>query len=36
LNMQRRLEHMGGTCSVQSEPGRGTTVVLRANIQSTG
>lgn len=31
-NMQRRLEHAGGTCSFQSESGRGTTVVFRTNL----
>ncbi len=33
-NMQRRLEQAGGTCSFQSEPGRGTAVLLRAQISS--
>jgi len=33
-NMRRRLAQAGGTCEFQSEPGRGTTVVLRTNIQS--
>jgi len=33
-NMQRRLEQAGGTCSFNSEPGRGTTVLLRTKIQS--
>jgi len=35
-NMKRRLEHAGGTCSFHSEPGHGTTVVFRADIQSPG
>jgi signal transduction histidine kinase len=35
-NMQRRLEHIGGTCSFHSEPGHGTTVVFRADIQFPG
>jgi signal transduction histidine kinase len=35
-NMQRRLEHAGGTCSFHSEPGQGTTVVFRTDIQSPG
>ena len=35
-NMRRRLEHAGGTCSFHSEPGHGTTVEFRANIQSPG
>lgn len=29
INMQRRLEDIGGTCFVESEPGRGTTIHLR-------
>lgn len=33
-NMQRRLEQTGGSCSFQSEPGRGTTVVFRTGIHS--
>jgi len=32
--MQRRLEQAGGTCCFQSEPGRGTTVVLRTSIRA--
>ena len=35
-NMQRRLEHTGGTCSFHSKPGQGTTVVFRSDIQSPG
>jgi signal transduction histidine kinase len=32
-NMRRRLEHLGGTCSIQSERGRGTTVSFRVNLK---
>jgi signal transduction histidine kinase len=32
-NMRRRLEHAGGVCSLQSQPGVGTTVTLAARIQ---
>ncbi len=28
LNMQRRLEQLGGRCAIQSDPGRGTTIAL--------
>jgi signal transduction histidine kinase len=28
-NMRRRLEDIGGTCSIESEPGKGTTIHLR-------
>jgi signal transduction histidine kinase len=35
-NMQRRLEHLGGTCSIQSERGRGTTVSFRVNLKPSG
>jgi signal transduction histidine kinase len=31
-NMERRLQQIGGTCSIQSQPGKGTTVSLRVNI----
>ncbi|HEX3625649.1 MAG TPA: sensor histidine kinase [Verrucomicrobiae bacterium] len=27
-NMKRRLEEIGGTCSIESEPGKGTTILL--------
>jgi signal transduction histidine kinase len=27
-NMKRRLEEIGGSCSIQSEPGKGTTILL--------
>jgi signal transduction histidine kinase len=32
-NMRRRLENLGGTCSIQSERGRGTTVSFRVNLK---
>jgi signal transduction histidine kinase len=32
-NMRRRLEYLGGTCSIQSERGRGTTVSFRVNLK---
>ena len=35
-NMRRRLEQLGGTCSIQSEQGRGTTVSFRVNLKPTG
>jgi signal transduction histidine kinase len=35
-NMQRRLEGMGGTCSVQSEPNRGTVVTFCLNLKPSG
>jgi signal transduction histidine kinase len=31
-NMQRRLQQIGGTCSIQSAPGHGTTVSFRVDI----
>ena len=33
-NMKQRLEKIGGTCTVESLPGQGTTVRLRLNIPS--
>jgi signal transduction histidine kinase len=35
-NMRRRLEHLGGTCTIQSQPGRGTTVSFRVNLKPPG
>jgi signal transduction histidine kinase len=35
-NMERRLQQIGGTCSIESEPGKGTTVSFRANIIAPG
>jgi signal transduction histidine kinase len=35
-NMRRRLEHLGGTCSIQSQRGRGTTVSFRVNLKPPG
>jgi signal transduction histidine kinase len=35
-NMRRRLEHLGGTCSIQSERGRGTTVSFRIDLKPPG
>ncbi len=32
-NIHRRLEQVGGTCSINGDPGRGTTVVLRTQIR---
>jgi signal transduction histidine kinase len=32
-NMQRRLEQLGGTCAIQSEPSRGTTVAFCVNLK---
>ena len=32
-NMRRRLEYLGGTCSIQSERRRGTTVSFRVNLK---
>ena len=31
-NMERRLQQIGGTCSIQSQPGKGTSVSLRVNV----
>jgi signal transduction histidine kinase len=31
-NMERRLQQIGGTCSIQSQPGKGTIVSFMANI----
>jgi len=31
-SMNRRLHDLGGTCQIQSEPGRGTKVTLRLNL----
>lgn len=31
-NMKRRLEEIGGTCGVESEPGQGTTIHLRLTV----
>ncbi len=33
-NMKQRLQNIGGSCSIESAPGRGTTVRLRLKIQS--
>jgi len=33
-NMKQRLQNIGGNCSIESTPGRGTTVRLRLKIQS--
>ena len=33
-NMKRRLENIGGTCSVESQPGRGTKVNFRLALKS--
>ncbi|HEV2208127.1 MAG TPA: sensor histidine kinase [Verrucomicrobiae bacterium] len=33
-NMERRLKQIGGSCSVQSGPGQGTTVTFQANLVS--
>lgn len=35
-NMRRRLEHLGGNCTVQSQPGRGTTVSFRVDLKPPG
>jgi signal transduction histidine kinase len=35
-NMRRRLEHLGGTCMIQSQPGRGTTVSFPVNLKPPG
>jgi signal transduction histidine kinase len=32
-NMKRRLSDIGGTCSIQSEPGAGTTVTMRLELR---
>jgi signal transduction histidine kinase len=32
-NMRRRLEHLGGTCTIQSQPGQGTTVSFCVNLK---
>jgi signal transduction histidine kinase len=32
-NMKQRLQNIGGSCMVKSEPGKGTTVHLRLRIQ---
>ena len=34
-NMKRRLADIGGTCSVESQPGKGTKVQMRLEIQAT-
>jgi signal transduction histidine kinase/ligand-binding sensor domain-containing protein len=31
-NMRRRLQEIGGTCEIQSEPGRGTRVIFAVNL----
>jgi signal transduction histidine kinase len=33
LNMKQRLEHIGGTCSIKSQPGHGTTVFISLEIK---
>ena len=33
LNIRERLAHLGGSCDLQSEPGHGTRVVLRAPLK---
>jgi signal transduction histidine kinase len=35
-NMRRRLEHLGGNCSIQSKPGGGTVVSLCVSIKPPG
>jgi signal transduction histidine kinase len=35
-NMRSRLEHLGGTCSIQSQRGQGTTVSFRVNLRPPG
>ena len=35
-NMRRRLEHLGGTCSIQSQRGQGTTVSFRLDLKPPG
>jgi len=32
INMRRRLEDIGGTCLIESEPGKGTTIHLRLTV----
>jgi signal transduction histidine kinase len=34
-NMKRRMKDLGGSCSVESGPGRGTTVSLRLRLETT-
>jgi len=36
FNIRERLEYLGGCCEVQSEPGRGTRVVLAAPLKPAG
>jgi signal transduction histidine kinase len=35
-NMRRRLEQIGGTCSIQSAPGQGATISFHANLGPPG
>jgi signal transduction histidine kinase len=36
FNVRERLEYLGGRCEIQSEPGRGTRVVLAAPLKPAG
>jgi len=33
-NMRRRLQEIGGTCVIESEPGKGTTIHLRMTVNN--
>ena len=35
VNMRKRLQNIGGSCTVESAPGQGTTVQMRLKIQSS-
>ena len=35
FNIRERLQHLGGEMSIESWPGRGTSITLRASLQST-
>ena len=34
-NMKRRLQEIGGSCAIESEPGKGTTIRLRMTVNNT-
>jgi signal transduction histidine kinase len=36
INMRHRLEHLGGTCSIQSKSGKGTTVSFSISLRKPG
>ncbi len=35
INMRRRLEDIGGTCLIESEPGKGTTIHMRLTVSKS-